>query len=44
MFNADIGADGDPPAVTDFKAAIAAADALLIATPEYNHCVPGPRS
>ena len=24
-----------------FKRAIAAADALLIATPEYNHCVPG---
>ena len=41
MFNADIEADGDPAAVTDFKAAIAAADALLIATPEYNHCVPG---
>lgn len=41
MFNADVEAEGDPPAVTDFKRAIAAADALLIATPEYNHCVPG---
>jgi chromate reductase len=41
MFNADIEAGGDPPAVADFKRAIAAADALLIATPEYNHCVPG---
>ena len=41
MFNWDVEADGDPPAVVDFKKAIAAADALLIATPEYNHCVPG---
>lgn len=41
MFNADVEADGDPPAVADFKRAIADADALLVATPEYNHCVPG---
>jgi chromate reductase len=41
MFNADVEADGDPPAVADFKRAIAGADALLIAPPEYNHCVPG---
>lgn len=41
MFNADVEAAGDPPAVADLKRAIAAADALLIATPEYNHCVPG---
>jgi len=41
MFNADVEAGGDPPAVADFKRAIASADALLIATPEYNHCVPG---
>jgi chromate reductase len=41
MFNADVEADGDPQAVAVFKRAIAAADALLIATPEYNHCVPG---
>ena len=41
MFNADIEAGGDPPAVADFKQAIGRADALLIATPEYNHCVPG---
>jgi len=41
MFNADVEAVGEPPAVADFKHAIAAADALLIATPEYNHCVPG---
>jgi chromate reductase len=41
MFNADVESDGDPPPVADFKRAIGAADALLIATPEYNHCVPG---
>lgn len=41
MFNADVEAIGDPPAVADFKRAIARADALLLATPEYNHCVPG---
>ena len=41
MFNADVEADGDPPAVADLKRAIASADALVIATPEYNHCVPG---
>ena len=41
MFNADVEAEGDPPAIADFKRAIAAVDALLIATPEYNHCVPG---
>jgi chromate reductase len=41
MFNADVEADGEPLTVADFKRAIAAADALLIATPEYNHCVPG---
>ena len=41
LFNADVEAEGDPAAVADFKRAIAGADALLIATPEYNHCVPG---
>jgi chromate reductase, NAD(P)H dehydrogenase (quinone) len=41
MFNADVEAEGDPTAVTAFKRAITQADALLIATPEYNHCVPG---
>jgi chromate reductase len=41
MFNADVEADGDPAPVADFKRAITRADALLIATPEYNHCVPG---
>ena len=30
-----------PPSVQEFKARIAAADAILIATPEYNYSVPG---
>jgi chromate reductase len=41
MFDADVEAEGDPASVAALKAAIAAADALVIATPEYNHCVPG---
>jgi chromate reductase len=41
LYNADIETDGDPEPVAAFKRAIAAADALLIATPEYNHCIPG---
>jgi chromate reductase len=40
-FNQDVEAQGDPPAVQAFKAAIQGADALLIATPEYNYGVPG---
>ncbi len=41
LYNADIEEVGDPEPVAAFKAAIAAVDGLLIATPEYNHCVPG---
>ena len=41
LFNADVEAVGDPEPVVRFKRAIAGADALLIATPEYNRCVPG---
>jgi chromate reductase len=41
MYNGDVEALGDPEPVAAFKRAIAEADALLIATPEYNHCVPG---
>jgi chromate reductase, NAD(P)H dehydrogenase (quinone) len=41
FYNADVEAHGDPEPVKAFKAAIRAADALLIATPEYNHGVPG---
>ena len=40
FYNADVEARGDPPTVTAFKAALAAADGLLIATPEYNDGLP----
>jgi chromate reductase, NAD(P)H dehydrogenase (quinone) len=36
-----VEAQGEPEPVQALKAAIAGADALLIATPEYNHSVPG---
>jgi chromate reductase len=41
LYNGDVEAQGDPEPVDRFKAAIRAADGLLIATPEYNHGVPG---
>jgi chromate reductase, NAD(P)H dehydrogenase (quinone) len=41
MYNADVEDLGDPDPVRRFKEAIGSADAVLIATPEYNHCVPG---
>jgi chromate reductase, NAD(P)H dehydrogenase (quinone) len=41
LYNGDVEAEGDPEPVARFKRAIAAADGLLIATPEYNHCIPG---
>ena len=41
LYNGDVEAAGDPPGVAAFKAAIAASDGVLIATPEYNHGVPG---
>ena len=40
-YNDDVFAKGDPEPVADFKAAIGGADAMLIATPEYNYGVPG---
>jgi len=40
-YNADVEAAGDPEPVTALKAAIGAADALLVVTPEYNYGVPG---
>jgi chromate reductase len=36
LYNADVQAQGDPVSVEAFKRRIAVADALLIATPEYN--------
>lgn len=41
IFNQDEEQDAPPP-VRAFKDAIRAADAVLIATPEYNYGVPGP--
>ena len=41
LYNADLEAKGDPSAVAAFKDAIRQADGLLMATPEYNHGVPG---
>ena len=40
FYNADVEAEGDPPAVAAFKAALSAADGILIATPEYNDGIP----
>lgn len=42
LYDADLeSAEGIPQAVTDLKEAIAAADGLLLATPEYNNSIPG---
>jgi chromate reductase len=40
-YNEDVRAQGFPEPVEKLRAQIAAADALLIATPEYNYSVPG---
>ena len=41
LYDADLEAAGDPPRVVELKEALRAADGLLVATPEYNHGVPG---
>ncbi|MBR9762749.1 MAG: NAD(P)H-dependent oxidoreductase [Rhodobacteraceae bacterium] len=42
LFNGDIRADsGTPPAVTALCEALAAADAVVLCSPEYNRMVPG---
>jgi chromate reductase len=41
LYNADVEAAGVPDAVAELRTAVRQADALLIATPEYNHGVPG---
>ena len=41
LFNQDVEAEGIPNAVMAFREAMKAADALLIATPEYNWSIPG---
>lgn len=41
VYDEDVNVAGPPPVVMDFKRRIAEADAVFIATPEYNHGVPG---
>ena len=42
LYNGDLEkSEGIPDAVTSLKEAIAAADGLLLATPEYNNSIPG---
>jgi len=41
LYNADVDAAGPVPAVHELKEQIAAADGLLLVSPEYNHSVPG---
>lgn len=41
LFNDDVRAAGEPAAVTLLKQQVAAADAVLIVTPEYNFSIPG---
>jgi chromate reductase len=41
LYNEDVRAQGFPEPVRRFRAKIAAADAVLIVTPEYNYSVPG---
>lgn len=41
FFDADVEAAGDPPPVTELKSRIDDADGVLIATPEYQHGIPG---
>jgi chromate reductase, NAD(P)H dehydrogenase (quinone) len=40
LYDGDVEAAGDPASVRRLKQAIREADALLIATPEYNHSIP----
>ncbi|HKE93026.1 MAG TPA: NADPH-dependent FMN reductase, partial [Povalibacter sp.] len=41
LYNGDVEAEGIPASVTSLKSRIAAANGLLLATPEYNNSVPG---
>ncbi|TNF33202.1 MAG: NAD(P)H-dependent oxidoreductase [Gammaproteobacteria bacterium] len=41
LYNEDLDGDNKPESVIEFLARIQSADALLFATPEYNHSLPG---
>jgi NAD(P)H-dependent FMN reductase len=41
LYDADVEAQGIPPAVATLKEQVAAADGLLFVTPEYNNSIPG---
>jgi chromate reductase, NAD(P)H dehydrogenase (quinone) len=41
LYDGDVDAAGQPPAVRTLKEQIAAADGVLLVTPEYNHSIPG---
>jgi len=41
FYDGDLEAAGDPESVTELKDAIRRADAIVIATPEYNRGIPG---
>jgi len=41
LYDGDVEADGVPPAVTSLANRIAAAEAVLIVSPEYNYSLPG---
>ena len=41
LYDADLDGDASPEPVVDLRETIADADAVLIATPEYNHSIPG---
>lgn len=41
LYDADLQAEGFPPAVLEMAQAIAASDGVIIVTPEYNYSVPG---
>jgi chromate reductase, NAD(P)H dehydrogenase (quinone) len=40
-FDPDTEASGEPPSVRDWRQALADSDAVLIASPEYGHSLPG---
>lgn len=41
LYDEDVKQQGFPPAVQELRERVRAADALLLATPEYNYSVPG---